>query len=382
MNALPGDPGRLGGDPDVSWSDGTPIPATPSDGNAAQAQTRATLRSRLLTVSELATLPPTRPLVDGLLYEGTLAQISGAPGSFKSFVALSLAFSVALGEPFEEHPVPTRGPVVYVAAEGASGLRARILARCQLGGINPAVLDGSLYLLPLPVQLGRQVDITEALDMVHDLGAKLLVLDTRARCTLGLEENSATEQGLAIHAAERIIDATGATVLVVHHAGRSGTAGRGSTAWDGAVWSDLRISSEGLGVTVTCAKHKDVQDGCEHQYRLVPTTVAADLMPGIPTPLRQTLVVVGSDGRPSDDERSHGARLVLEIARTCAGPEGLTAPQLRDLAQEKGLGRSQAYAAIKLLAARGDLQNVSATTRPRYTVKAGPSLFEQTEEDR
>src|SRR3546814_10932744 len=59
-------------------------------------------------------------------------------------------------------------------------------------------LGDRIHILPAAVQIGNRVDIADALDTVRHLDAALLVLDTRARCTVGLEENSAKEQGLAI----------------------------------------------------------------------------------------------------------------------------------------------------------------------------------------
>src|SRR5699024_11442273 len=122
------------------------------------------------------------------------------------------------------------------AAEGATGLNARILAWCELNRIDPADLDGKFYALPTAPQLGELVDVGQLIDLVTEVDAGLLVLDTRARCTVGLEENSATEQGTAIRAAELIQAANNTTVLAVHHSSRGGGAGRGSNAWDGAVW--------------------------------------------------------------------------------------------------------------------------------------------------
>lgn len=331
--------------------------------------TRRALRDQLLTVSGLATLPPVRPLVDGLLYRGTLAQMAGQPGSFKSFVTVGMACAVALGVPFEDHEVSDGGgPVVYVAAEGASGLRARILAWCHLTGVDPGELDGRLYVLPVPIQLGNRVEVAEALALTEDLEAALLVLDTRARCTVGLEENSSTEQGRAIDALEALIRATGCTVLSVHHASRSGTAGRGSNAWDGAVWSDLRVAGENLHATVTCHKHKDVADGCEHEFRMVPTTVPRDLMPEATEQQRSTLVAVAGDRRPVGVPDGKTGRIVRDIVRLCAGPSGLTRSEIRDMAIEKGAGRAQAYAAIKSLVGSGVLVNVGEGKTERFTL--------------
>ncbi len=160
---------------------------------------RKHLRDRLLSLEELGDLPPVRPLVDGLLYRNTLVQVAGQPGSYKTFITAGMACAVAAGRSWEGHRVPQGGPVVYVAPEGASGLRARVLAWCESNQVDPAELRGRLHFLAEPVQLGNAVDVSEACDVARELSAVLLVLDTRARCTLGLSENDATEQGRAIH---------------------------------------------------------------------------------------------------------------------------------------------------------------------------------------
>src|SRR3546814_988843 len=115
-------------------------------------------------------------------------------------------------------------------------------------------LGDRIHILPAAVQIGNRVDIADALDTVRHLDAALLVLDTRARCTVGLEENSAKEQGLAIAGAELLAEG-GCTVLALHHSGRNGGAGRGSNSWDGAVWSDLRLTSEARKSTRLNSSH-------------------------------------------------------------------------------------------------------------------------------
>ncbi len=335
-------------------------------GNPASAPGRIHLRDRLLSLSDLSSLPPVRPLVAGLLYRDTLAQLSGPPGSYKSFLALGMALAVALGLDWEGHHVPEAGPVVYVAAEGATGLRARVLAWCELTNVDPADLDGRIYFLPVPIQLGNTVDVGQAVDMVRAVGAILLVLDTRARCTLGLEENSATEQGKAVHNAESIQRSARCTVFPVHHAGRSGGAGRGSNSWDGAVWSDLRVTGEDLRAQITCAKHKDVPAGCVHHYRMVQHTVSVDLMPGCTTEQRSTLVSVLTDDQDGLQSTPPSTRAVLDIIRTSDGIEGLTRPAIVALCREHDISRSPAYAAVKSLVTAGSLRNVGSEDKPRY----------------
>jgi hypothetical protein len=341
---------------------------------------RRHLRERLLSLDDLGDLPPVRGLVYGLIYRNTLAQLSGPPGSYKSFVTLGMACSIAVGLPWEGHRVPEAGPVVYVAPEGAPGLRARALAWCETTGVDPARLKDRLFFLAEPVQLGNQIDVTEACDVARELNALLLVLDTRARCTLGLSENDATEQGRAIHSAEAIQAAAGTTVLAVHHSGRGGDHGRGSNAWDGAVWSDLRVTGEDLRCRIHCEKHKDAPDGCDHHFRLVPHTVSPQLMPRLPHEApeewetrRSTLVAVqiGVWTDAVDDRRS--TREVLDVVRTSGGQEGLTRAQVAAFAEERNLSRSAAYEAVNALLKSGALRNVGTVKRGRYVV-SGLSL--------
>lgn len=353
------------------------------------APVRPHLRHRLLTLHQLADVPPVRPLVEGLLYRDTLAQLSGPPGSYKSFVSIGLACAVAAGVPWEGHRVPRAGHVVYVAPEGSNGLRVRILAWCESNRVPVEQVARHLHVLREPLGLGDRVDVSEAVEVARELDALLTVLDTRARCTLGLEENSATEQGTAIAAAERIQRASGGTVLGIHHSGRNGDAGRGSNAWDGAVWSDLRLKGAELRCQVHCEKHKDVPDGCDHHYRLVPHLVSREAMPrwtdedGQPVNDaewergRSTLVAVQTGPTEVLDDDSASNQRVLDIARTSAGDEGLTRAQLVSLAVETGMARSTAYGAVPALVRRGALHNIGTESKPRYAVSGAYSTTKE-----
>lgn len=252
------------------------------------------LRDRILRLSDLRNLLPAEPLINGLLYRNTLAQLSGPPGCYKSFVAIAMSCALVAGKSLGDFAVPNIGTVLYVAAEGASGLAKRVLAWCEVWGVDVALVEERLRFLDLPIQLGEEQHVAQAAEVATELHADLVVLDTRARCTVGLEENSATQQGEAIDAADSIRAAAGCTVLGVHHSSRTGTAGRGSNAWDGAVWSDLRMEGGGLQATIHCEKHKDVPAGCDHHFALIRHTVSPELMPNTFGPERSTLVISNS----------------------------------------------------------------------------------------
>jgi hypothetical protein len=340
---------------------------------AAAAPARPHLRDRLLSLGQLANKPPVRPLVEGLIYRNTLVQMAGAPGSYKSFLSVGIACSVAAGFDFEGHRVREGGPVLYVAPEGSAGLTVRVLAWCQSNGVPVEDVARNLRILDEPLLLKSPAEVDQAVEVARESAVLLTVLDTRARCTSGLDENSSTEQDIAIRAAERIQKASGGSVLGVHHTGRNGKHGRGSNAWDGAVWSDLQIEGTELRARIHCEKHKDVPDGCDHPFRLLPWVVTEDLMPRLDDEdadeylhRRSTLVAVQGTHLDTGPEQSGNNARLLDIAKTSAGLEGLSRAQLVSIATDQGMSRAGAYAAVKSLVQQHVLRNVGTEKSPKY----------------
>jgi hypothetical protein len=89
----------------------------------------------------------------------------------------------------------------------------------------------------------------------------LVIVDTQARASVGLEENSNTEMMRYVAAVDDLRAATGACVLTVHHIGRTGTDARGASAIDGAQDTELRIERTGTrAVRIHQDKQKDAVD--------------------------------------------------------------------------------------------------------------------------
>lgn len=240
-------------------------PASRADAGAGTADTEPevdpvdVLMGKLLDRDALDSLPIPQPLIRGVLDRDSETWIIGAPGGFKSFVALDWALHVGGGLSWRGKET-VKGTVLYLAAEGASGLPLRVQAWEQTYGRRAT---GVLF-LPEPVQIGNTGAWQALVAAARRIDPVLIVLDTQARISVGVDENSATDVGRIIEAVSALRRATGACVLVVHHTGRDGLNARGSSALDGAQDRELRVdrptSSAGrksLTATISIDKAKD-----------------------------------------------------------------------------------------------------------------------------
>lgn len=233
-----------------------PVTAVDVEPGEEMMTTLQRLRSKLVSAEELALRPAPEPLVWGLLNRNTETWMIGAPGSLKSFIALDLAAAVGAGREWHGHRTEKTN-VLYVAAEGESGMVLRTRAYISKHGGMPGVT-----LLPYPVQIKSADGQWAALEeIVKELNAGFVVIDTQHRVSTGLEENSATDMGVMVAAVGRLKRATKACVLVVHHTGRNGGDARGSSAIDGAQDTELKIvrATDGKRPLLQCRVVQDKQ---------------------------------------------------------------------------------------------------------------------------
>lgn len=296
------------------------------------------LRDRVFTPEELAFRGRVEPLVGNILYRDTLAQISGPPGSYKSFLAVALACAVASGRSVGHHCVSRPGNVLYIAAEGASGMHDRVRAWCEHNDADYQEVGSRLKFLEGAVDLtvSRQREQLRELIEEHDLS--LVIVDTRALCTPGADENSATEQGEIISGLEAMRRFTGCGVLVVHHSSKSASGGRGSNAWDAAVWTDLRVTGKALLLSLNVHKHKDAPAGMNYLIALRPVVVGDG-----PT---RTLVLTGIQPEGSQVLNSTQQK-ILECLRKNDSREGMSRKQIVELLEPLGVKQSTVYENVK-----------------------------------
>ncbi len=270
-------------DPEL-WPEGVPEePPSDSPSEAAQVLTERAARIHRFTYrrSELDSIPPPTYLIDGILNDNALAILAGKFGTYKTFASVSWACSVATGVPWLEQDITNPGPVVYVAAEGASGLRARIEAWECTYNRGRQIPDDRLIVVGASVNLRVGADV-DALDVLcADVRPRMVVWDTLHRCAPGVEENSNTEMGLVVETLNGLRERHNATQLVIHHTGHAGARSRGASAIEDDFDNSWVVKLGGDGEDRSAKnsrtmEHRKVKDGETSQPIPIALTFAAE----------------------------------------------------------------------------------------------------------
>ena len=196
----------------------------------------------LLSFKGLETIPDLEWVIEGWIPKGGLTMIYGPPKSGKSFIVMSLVLALDHGERWLGHPVVDRCRSLYVALEGRSGLKMRSEAWHEHFGHD--VEAGQSLIQTGRVNLAEYEHTNAIIEAVIANDIEVVIFDTLARATAGMEENSAKDMGRVIGEADRIREETGASVILVHHTGHGDThRGRGTSALPGAVDSAIMVKA-------------------------------------------------------------------------------------------------------------------------------------------
>lgn len=213
-------------------------------------------RFPLYTVEDIENRPPPEWLIEDIIVRDSLVLVYGKPGIGKSFLMVDIAASVAGGVPWQGRPTGY-GSVLSIVAEGVGDLGLRTRAWRLAHDVETIP---HLRFIDTPVNLfeskGYQADLlaSEISDTVFK--PDLVIIDTLARSMPGGDENSAKDTGIVIDSAELLRRELGCTVVLVHHSGKDGRVERGSSALQGAVHTQIKLTKAGEKVTMTCEKQK------------------------------------------------------------------------------------------------------------------------------
>jgi len=213
-------------------------------------------------------------LIKGFLPKAVLGVMFGASTTGKSFVALDMACAIARGADWNGHRV-NKGRVLYVVAEGADGFIQRMDAYDHQHGVEKREIDLITGMVP------NLTEVAQVTDLIKDIKARepyqVIIMDTFAQMTAGINENSGEDMGVALEQCKRIARISGAMVLLIHHSGKD--AAKGARGWSGlraAADVELEVTRSDEVRAIKVTKLKDGRDGAEHGFKLVDVILGLD----------------------------------------------------------------------------------------------------------
>lgn len=312
-----------------------------------------------LTRNQLEALPAPSPLVRGVLPRHSYGILRGRDHSLKSFTAVDWACCLATGKPWQDHDV-AQVPVLYIAGEGAHGIRGRIDAWEYAWGrtVDDRMLTVRRTALNLH-QPGPAFD--HLLERLAEHRYGLVIVDTLRRVS-GAADGNGSEMGLVVDNLDRIKQATDdGSVLAIAHTDKGDHDTRGySGIEDDAdfVWAAKRDQDY---LTLELTKMKDGPDG--HRIHLVTQRTL------------NSLTLSGIDG-PAAVSTTENQTRILDALRIM--PDEVTGPDLMSTAGFTTGQKATFYRALKDLIEAGHVSPIKHGRAKYYSL---PGLLDEQPED-
>lgn len=316
-------------------------------------------RIRILNLDDIENLAPPSFLVEEVLTESGLSMLWGRSGAMKSFVALDIAMCISTGTPW--HGKATKhGLVVYVAAEGSHGLGRRAIGWRRTRGRE---LSAPLFkLIPHSVALTSD-DLEAMVAAILALEARpvLIVIDTLARTFGAGDENKQADMNAYVSAADKLREATGANVMIVHHSGvHEDRRERGSNVLRGAADTVIKVSRKEDKLDIINqgpeGKQKDAEEFKTIKLRTqkVAFTQGEQEQSTLILNLREEDGSAEPEGKAQEVKLGNVEKQIIEALKKAGEPLGLTRLALMAGAHNKSVTRALDTLNDKELVIRAD----------------------------
>lgn len=185
-------------------------------------------------------------LIEGVWPADAYGIIAAESKAGKTWLALDLAASVALSEPFlGKYTTSEPAPVLYYSGEGGTrNIRRRLRAILDSKNCDrdDPRLEG-LHIVTRPPRLSDSRHIQAMKTDAREIRPRLIVLDP-LYLSLGANMASLNEVGAELAELQQVSEDIGAALVVVHHWNKTGTgtgrarmSGAGAEQWGRVLWS-------------------------------------------------------------------------------------------------------------------------------------------------
>ena len=304
---------------------------------------------KILTLISDVELKDPEYLIDDVIEGKSLIGLIGPSGSGKTFVALDIALSLATGKDYHDFGA-SKGLVIMSAGEGHLGIPRRAEAWCKHNGSNLGA--ASFAITDRAVDLFSEAPLNAFCNEIEEIAKtrgnpKLIIIDTVARHMAGKDENNAKEMGELVQTADKLKHHYQCAVMLVHHTGHNNQdRARGSTAFKGALDTEILVKSLGDNdIIVSCEKQKDGPQFDTMQF----LKVSVD-----PSLALQQVVISAPKTKLAGNQRL-AMDTFYEATKGNVASAGLTLDEWRPLFNERHTGDNQSTKNTAFARARKEL---------------------------
>lgn len=206
-------------------------------------------------------------LIPDLVPDASTILVLGAKGSFKSFITQEILMAIAANVPTFGHAPVRSGPTFYGAHEGRNAIKKPRKNAWKLAhGLEDKKLPFYVMRAPMVKDPGQCDEFREQIRVRLRQGRDKIggiVLDTVAKCMVGLNENDAGDCGLFSAFTDSLRDEFECPVIALHHYGKDAArGGRGSSALPANFDTVITVErhEKSLHLTVKVDYHKDAPE--------------------------------------------------------------------------------------------------------------------------
>lgn len=251
----------------------------------------------------ISNMKPTEWWIKNWVPKESLVMIHGESGGGKTFILRDMMLCVATGKEWHGQRVK-KGKVLYLCGEGLQTVKERTLAWKLSNGVESLGEDS--YTLPLTTDFDTQNGLLEVVNQIENAKIRpdLIAIDTVNRYMEG-DENSAEQVRSFINNCSFLTEKYNATVVLVHHTGHSQNAkdrARGSSAWRGALDTEISVHQSDHIITAKQTKQKGIELQGSKEFML--SSFALPLKDDDGEQLKSA-ILIEYNGAESEPTRSH-----------------------------------------------------------------------------
>jgi hypothetical protein len=204
-------------------------------------------------------------LIPGFLPSRGVGILYGLSGSYKTFIALDWALTLAHGLGGQWGAPPVKHKVVFLAGESRYALQQeRVDAWCEWRGVDPDDPEVNFAIVPGVPSYADKEGWQEVRDGLLEMRflPEFIAIDTLTRMQSGMDENSNNDQKLVLKHCEEMSDHYGCFILLNGHTGKDeGRGVRGAQVLIDNADAVIMAKKTKVGTSLTVKKLKEVDIG-------------------------------------------------------------------------------------------------------------------------